>query len=103
MTHVIRGADATTIDVDGDRWDEKSINAIQPSGPEYNLDKQIIHAIILRNEAQDSGACTYIKYNIRRANGRLDTTFALKLTRAFGKGVTTRWNPRTRSFLLASF
>ena len=72
MTYVIREEDAAAVDVDGTTWDEKFIDAIELSGPEYNIDKQIVHAIILRNVAEDSEAYTYITPNIRRENGRLD-------------------------------
>ena len=72
LTYVIREADAAAIDIDGATWDKKFIDAIELSGPEYNIDRQIVHAIILRNVAEDSDAYTYIKPNIRRENGRLD-------------------------------
>ena len=72
LTYVIREADAAAIDVDGATWEEKFINAIELNGPEFNIDRQTVHAIILRNVAEDSDAYTYIKQNIRRENGRID-------------------------------
>ena len=72
LTYVIREADDVEVDVDGATWEEKFIDAIELNGPEYNIDKQTVHAIILRNVAEDSDAYTYIKPNIRRVNGMVD-------------------------------
>ena len=72
LTYVIREADAAAIDVDGATWDDKFINVIELSESEYNIDKQIVHAIILRNVTENSDAYTCIKPNIYQENGRLD-------------------------------
>ena len=72
LTYVIREADAAAIDIDGATWDKKFMDAIELSGPEYTIDRQIVHAIILRNVAEDSDAYTYIKPNICREKGRLN-------------------------------
>ena len=54
-------------------WDEKSRLAAPNTGNKYKLETLAVHNIITRNISKTSHAYTYIKANIKKKNGRIDT------------------------------
>jgi len=71
LSYVTRENETSVYD-DTQTYDDAIINATSLAGPNFKIDAQTVHQLILKNVTEDSDAYTYIKPLMKYRNGRKD-------------------------------